>query len=427
MTMENIFSFNFRLDKRRRFRDGTYPIKVNLHSKESKRNLDFGIKPQELYDGTIVEFKCGVFDWDDIWAKKDKLDNFGNVSGEKTVYDDKRNIRTLLRIKEDILNELIEDKNILTAKEFKAAFHNYKIKSKNDSNLYFGLEEISKYHYEIESPSYAKSFITTRNNLREYMKHQPLKYRDITSEWLQDYDNHRMITVSPASVRMDVVNIRTAYNKAMNDDDYLKLNYPFKGGKYSIPKVESLNESLTEEELTKIHNYSSENFYKQRARDYFMTSYYMRGWNLTDLARWEKKKDIMPRKKTRKTSGKLLKVRKLNDALKEVIKRNKGTGIYVFNILEEGMTEIQRVAKIKSVVKSVSENLKYIAKELNISSKLSFRWARNSFTTIANQDENINPVDLQELLGHSKIETTIGYIKSLDKQRDETIDDIMDI
>ena len=342
--MENIFSFNFRLDKRRRFRDGTYPIKVNLHSKESKRNLDFGIKPQELSDGTIVEFKCGVFDWDDIWAKKDKLDNFGNVSGEKTVYDDKRNIRTLLRIKEDILNELIEDKNILTAKEFKAAFHNYKIKSKNDSNLYFGLEEISKYHYEIESPSYAKSFITTRNNLREYMKHQPLKYRDITSEWLQDYDNHRMITVSPASVRMDVVNIRTAYNKAMNDDDYLKLNYPFKGGKYSIPKVESLNESLTEEELTKIHNYSSENFYKQRARDYFMTSYYMRGWNLTDLARWEKKKDIMPRKKTRKTSGKLLKVRKLNDALKEVIKRNKGTGIYVFNILEEGMTEIQRVA-----------------------------------------------------------------------------------
>ena len=226
---------------------------------------------------------------------------------------------------------------------------------------------------------------------------------------------------------MDVVNIRTAYNKAMNDDDYLKLNYPFKGGKYSIPKVESLNESLTEEELTKIHNYSSENFYKQRARDYFMTSYYMRGWNLTDLARWEKKKDIMPRKKTRKTSGKLLKVRKLNDALKEVIKRNKGTGIYVFNILEEGMTEIQRVAKIKSVVKSVSENLKYIAKELNISSKLSFRWARNSFTTIANQDKNINPVDLQELLGHSKIETTIGYIKSLDKQRDETIDDIMDI
>ena len=292
---------------------------------------------------------------------------------------------------------------------------NTKLKSKNDSNLYFGLEEISKYHYEIESPSYAKSFITTRNNLREYMKHQPLKYRDITSEWLQDYDNHRMITVSPASVRMDVVNIRTAYNKAMNDDDYLKLNYPFKGGKYSIPKVESLNESLTEEELTKIHNYSSENFYKQRARDYFMTSYYMRGWNLTDLARWEKKKDIMPRKKTRKTSGKLLKVRKLNDALKEVIKRNKGTGIYVFNILEEGMTEIQRVAKIKSVVKSVSENLKYIAKELNISSKLSFRWARNSFTTIANQDKNINPVDLQELLGHSKIETTIGYIKSLDK------------
>ena len=91
------------------------------------------------------------------------------------------------------------------------------------------------------------------------------------------------------------------------------------------------------------------------------------------------------------------------------------------------MTEIQRVAKIKSVVKSVSENLKYIAKELNISSKLSFRWARNSFTTIANQDKNINPVDLQELLGHSKIETTIGYIKSLDKQRDETIDDIMDI
>ena len=38
--MESVFTFKFRLDGRRKFDDGTYPIKVNIHTQKTNVNRD---------------------------------------------------------------------------------------------------------------------------------------------------------------------------------------------------------------------------------------------------------------------------------------------------------------------------------------------------------------------------------------------------
>ena len=54
-------------------------------------------------------------EFESVWLKKDKLDNFGEKIGETTVYGDKLKLRTILKDKQDQLNDIISKDNI-TAK-----------------------------------------------------------------------------------------------------------------------------------------------------------------------------------------------------------------------------------------------------------------------------------------------------------------------
>lgn len=429
------FSFNFRLDKRRKLDNGNYTIKVNLHDKAKNRNYDFSIKPAISLNGERIEFNCSQLDWESIWVNKDKRNSFGEVTGETTVYGKRFELRTLLKAKQDILNKIISQEGIDNHKEVKRAFYDFN-PSKDWDDVYSTLEEIAKYHETRESFEYAAGFRTTINNFIRFHNGKdltvenamPFKFTEITVEWLKSYEQKRRMTVGARAVGKDLTNLRIAYNKAINKNKALKTKYPFgtKDGGYGMPKATVKNVGLTKEEIQKLVEFNSDNWYFQTARDFFLFSYGLRGANLTDIARLEKKANTYVRKKTRNTSGIEIKVRNFTDTMLDIIDRHKGKGKYIFNIIEESDSEIEKLQKIKSRTSLVTKQLKKVARLLGLNEKISFQWARHT-AGFHLASSGMAMKAIMEMYGHTTQKTTEGYIKSVFNDKEKEIDDILNI
>ena len=155
----------------RQQRDPVVP-KPSLARKIKRQLLDQTVVPGSK---KILVYKVSEKDWIDIWKNKDKIDSFGEVKGETTVYGRKFEIRTILKAKQDILNELIMRDDIISLQEVKDGFYNHKAKEKFDDDVYLHLDKLCNYHKELESYAYADGFISTKKNLKRYMNEKPLK------------------------------------------------------------------------------------------------------------------------------------------------------------------------------------------------------------------------------------------------------------
>ncbi len=430
-----VFSFSFKLDGRRKLDNGNYPIKVNLHDKRINRNHDFSIKPVVNSEGKLIEFQCSKADWESIWVNKDKKNSFGEVVGETTVHGNRFTLRTLLKVKQDVLNEIISKEGVDDYKEVRRAFYDYKPSDAWD-NVYSALEELAKYHEDRESYNYAQGFRNTINNFVRYLNGEeaeledvkPLRFTEITVEWLTEYEQTRRKTVKADAVRKDLVNLRTAYNKAAKKHDILKLKYPFgiKNDGYVMPKSSKRNVALSKDDIQKLVEFSSDNWYLQNSRDFILFSYGLRGANLTDIARLEKNASTYIRKKTKDTSGAEIKVRDFNDTMLDIIERHKGKGKYLFNIIEETDSEKEKLRKIKAKAKQVSDQAKNLAKLLGLDGKLTYQWARHT-TGHHLASSGMAMKAIQEMYGHTSQRTTEGYVKSVFNDKEEEIDDILEL
>lgn len=429
------FSFSFRLDKRRRLDNGNFSIKVNLHSYIKNRNYDFSIKPAFTSNGERIEFNCTEAEWKSIWIEKNKLNSFGEVIGETVVHGRKFELRVLLKIKHDILNEIIFREGITSHIEVRNAFYAYQPKSEWN-NVYSGLKDLHDYHFKRESFNYAGGFLTTRNNLKEYLNGKntewddikPFRFTDVTVEWLKKFEQKRRITVGASAVRKDLVNLRTAYNKEAKQHKELNINYPFgvKNNGYSMPQGKVKNVGLSQEDIDKIKNFNSDNWYLQTARDFFLFSYALRGANLTDIARLEKDAFMYTRKKTAATSGVQLKIRKFTPEMQNIIERHKGSGKYVFNIIDDRDSEREKLKKIKAKVDQITDQCKNLAQLLGLSRKFSFQWARHT-VGFKLASENLPMKAIQETFGHTSQRTTEGYIRSVFDENEKDIDEALEI
>lgn len=431
------FGFSFRLDKRRKLDNGNYTIKVNLHDKTKNRNYDFTIKPAFTQSGERIEFNCNHSDWESLWINKDKKNSLGEVVGETTVHGKRFELRTLLKIKQDILIEIISREGITSYKEIKEAFYSHQTDTNDWDDVYAGLEDLAKYHEKRESYNYADGFITTINNFRVYLNGAdykeadvlPFKLTEVTVEWLKEYEQQRRTAVSGSAVRKDLVNLRTAYNKAAIKNEVLKVRYPFgkKNNGYSMPKVTSKNIALQQADIDKLKEFSSDNWYLQSARDFFLISYGLYGANMTDIARLEKGAKIFTRKKTKETSGAQIKVRGFTPEMVDIVDRHKGSGKYYFNIIDEIDSEKEKIRKIKAKTDQVSDQTKKLAKLLDLSGEFTFQWARHTVGYQLASSKRIPMKGIQELFGHTTQRTTEGYVKSVFNENQEDIDDILDL
>ena len=102
----------------------------------------------------------------------------------------------------------------------------------------------------------------------------------------------------------------------------------------------------------------------------------------------------------------------IDDRTSAIIDKYKGTGIYIFNVLEESASEEKKYRAGKNFIRKINQHLKKVAVELNISKDISSIWSRHSFATEMKK-KKVSPYIIQEAFGHKDIKTTENYMSSL--------------
>lgn len=417
------YKFKFFLDTRFQLENGNYSVKVNLYSFELKTNSVFKINNVFSNNGNIIEVSCkSKKEFDEVWINRFKKDSFGNETLETTVYGSKLEVRTILKVKQDILNEIIQRPDVLSFKDVKEAFKNYKV-NKNTfvDDVYNGFDSHIKKLKDRDSHKTAKSLTSSKNNFLRYNKELGLRFTDITVDWLQTYSRIRRQTVSVSTVAVDFRNLRTVFNQAIEKNPSLSAVYPFGRGKFQIPVGASKNVGLSKEDLLKIKDFNSDNYYLQMSRDYFMFSYYANGMNLKDIIKLKKGQKEYIRSKTEHTSKfeKRLDIN-YNQTQEEIITRHKGSGKYLFNVLDDEDTPEMIFKKTDLKASSVAAQLKNLAKALGLPPEFSFQWARHSYATNM-EKAGINLKAVSESLGHTSVRTTESYLKSISNEDRDAI------
>ncbi len=328
------FTFNFYLDIRKPLKSNRFAITVNLYDVIAKKTSNFTIKKVNGLEISAQDKK----EFESFWTDRHKKDSFGDIIGEKTVYGKKLELRTVLKVKEDLLNQIIENPDVHNYKDVKEAFKNYSI-SKNvfNGNVYAGFD--SKIKELAASGRYgsASQYKSTKNMIYKYMSGLELTFYHIDVNWLDSYYRARSKSASVSTVSLDLRNLKAIYNIAKEQDDRLIIKYPFGKGKYQIPEGSaSRNIGLSDVSLKKIQDFKSDNYYLQTARDYFMFSYYSNGLNLKDILLLEKGQETFTRAKSRNTAKKEVKMyAEHNEHQLDIISRHKGSGKYFFNVLND--------------------------------------------------------------------------------------------
>lgn len=183
----------------------------------------------------------------------------------------------------------------------------------------------------------------------------------------------------------------------------------------SLTSTRKMNFGLTEEDFLKVIEYDGENMEAKFARDFFLLSFHCNGHYLSDVLRI-KNKNIengyvrFIREKTKDTGVEVCFI--LTEEAKRLF--NKYGEIapdrpddYVLPYLRDKNKE-QQQSKVHDVNKRVRKGLSILCKELGLS-KITTKQARHTYASIANIS-NRSIQEIQSDLGHTNIQTTIGYI-----------------
>ena len=440
------FKFSFYLDKRFKLENGEHSIKVNCYSYAEKKNYHFRIKPKITSDFNKIILSCKNQDeFDSIWAKKNITNSFGEITGEKTVYGRKLEIRTVLKEKQDRLNDIIKRSDVISIADVKKEFHKEVDPVNISNNVYLAFESKIKKTRNLTTQSTYRNALKsifsynnpsiklTKNNFDKeedrvrLFNNYPFKFDSIDKDWLKDYERYRRENVSVSTVGIELRNLRHLYNTAKDELTHLEKKYPFKNGMYSIPKSETRNQSLTNIQIKMLMHFESGNTYLQMARDFWIFSYINRGINLKDVAYFKKGQKEYIRKKT-EFSSKTVRTIKLieHPLLDAIIERQKGTGKYMFNILDDYDDEATSHKKIQNKTSSLNKQYKRLAQELGFPSGFSYQWARHSFTTNSIR-AGIDLTVISQTMGHTSEATTRKYVDTLVDENENKINQALGI
>jgi len=256
-----------------------------------------------------------------------------------------------------------------------------------------------------------------------------VRFIDINVSYLTQYEHWLLEkNISKTTVNMCLLPLRTMFNEVIEDGIVKKELYPFGRRKYQIPNSKNIKRSLTLDDIQKIYYYECNplNIGEQKAKDFWLFSYFANGMNPKDIVRL-KFKNIndnyiyFERSKTERSmrsDPKIITVF-ITDDMKSIIGRwaNKdmSPNNYVFPILEQGLTPLRQYELNQLFVGLINDWMKRILKSLGIDKKATTYVARHTFSTVMKRS-GVSTEYIQEALGHSDIKTTENYLDSFDKE-----------
>ena len=256
----------------------------------------------------------------------------------------------------------------------------------------------------------AESYRSLLDSLEKFVRVRKLFFSSINLIFLKNYE----LFLRKRGVGNGVINymsaFRSIFNKARdfyNDEDLgiIKIpHYPFK--KYEMPKrkVKSKDHVLELEQLKYLIKFKSDDKNKTFATDMFMLMFYLIGIEAKDLFFLKKPKRGRVMYDRFKTGGEFS--IKLEPEAIQIIDKYKpeGKSPYLLNVNEHFQHHKSFYRKINSHFHGDdSHNIQGIFNNIKVTTK----WARHTWATIARNDCRISKDDVALCLGHKDIDNAV--------------------
>lgn len=265
----------------------------------------------------------------------------------------------------------------------------------------------------------ANSYGNAKNSIEKFRP--ALTFDDITPESLQQYERWMLKKDnSLTTIGWYLRCLRNLFNEAREAGEIPQAVYPFGKRKYVIPAPKGNKVALNESELSALSNCKTQpGSMTDKAKDFFLFIYNECGINVKDLCllKYENIQSgfvVFVREKTKKSSGKIIRLPLKTDAL-DIIRKwgnpNKPEN-YIFPILTPGLNERSIKAKVRDFTCLLNKHLKQIAKDAKIKKTLTTYVARHTAFSIMYRNGFSMEV-IRELAGHENLTTTQVYTGSL--------------
>ena len=269
----------------------------------------------------------------------------------------------------------------------------------------------------------AKLYEWGMKSLQEFEKE--LYFADVTPDLLKKYEKWMLDQgKSYSTIGIYTRQLRTIFNKAIDEGHVKRSLYPFGRRKYETPTGKNVKKALVMDDIEKIFKYKPETESEEMYRDFWVFSYLANGVNVKDMIKLKYRdiqdgKIIFLREKTKKSNR--VKPRPivvpLTDELKGIIdkwgNRDQSPNNYIFNYLKDDMTPERELKIKKQLVKQINKYIRRIAKKVGIEKDVTTYVARHSYVTVMKRAGA--PLEfISESVGHASIKTTEIYADSFE-------------
>lgn len=389
---EETANTSFFLDASRPNAESKCMVKLNVYCKPDKKR-----------------YATGIHLTSDEWVK---------LNSPKLKNNDLKEVRQKLNAIEAKAKKVIKGLDVFSFVSFEDGFFSTISKTAPSKNLKTWFDNyIAKLKANTQIGT-ASSYTSTISALEEFRKN--LSIHDVTPSFLENFERHLIAKGNSVStVGIYLRQLRAIINQAIATGAFSADKYPF--AKYQIPAGRNIKKALSQNEISLLLNYETDNQELRKALDFWIFSYLCNGMNFADIV--EIKKENMQavnyfhfvRVKTKRTKKKDIRPIKvgLNPRAVEIMNRYKSTdeNPYLFPILENGLQPVTIRNRCHRFVKWVNQRMEIIQKELGIAQKIGTYAARHTFSTILKR-KGVSTEFIKESLGHSSIVTTENYLDS---------------
>lgn len=271
------------------------------------------------------------------------------------------------------------------------------------------------------------------NSIKTFKKADKLDFlfSEIDLAWLNEYEKF-LISCDKAETTMSLLfrTLRSAFNKAIEQNLVRSESYPFKNFKMSKFNTKTKKRAISKEDIRKILelDLSDEKEIIQLSRDIFIFSYLQGGINFTDISSLTAENMINGRLEySRKKTNTMINTPLQKESIRLIHKYNDDKRGYLFPILDKQKhkTPIQKHSRIQKKIKQINSFLKQIAKMVGIEINLTTYVARHSYATVLKRS-GVSTSIISESLGHSSEKVTRIYLDSFEnKQIDEAMENLL--
>lgn len=260
----------------------------------------------------------------------------------------------------------------------------------------------------------ARVYYLVSRSVANFVDKKDFPLKQLTFKWLKKYEAWYLSkgnTFNGLSVNMRT--IRSLYNIAIKQNKISQEYYPFKD--YTIRKEETRKRAISREDLIRFLQYEPTTERHKRAKDYFLTSFYLMGASFVDIAFLKCKNIINNRVEyKRQKTGKLHSI-PISKALKEILEKysiGKKENDFILGVVKSDYPKKQLI-EIQDELRRYNRSLKEISALCGIESSISSYVARHSYATNAKK-LGVPTAVISEALGHKTENTTQVYLDSFD-------------